>query len=468
MLYTQNEKILPSVKTEDFLPPISIWMSLSGVALVGTVMCAIALSSWVKYNVTVKAAATVRPTGEVRLVQPPIEGTVEQILVNENEVVKEGDIIARLDSEDLKIKISQLQGNFQQNNLQLIQINAQIDSLDTQIIAEQRFIDRTVAAAQSDLSRNQRDYQERQIGTQSELQAAKAELQRTHAEVQKARADLKFAELDRDRYEQLSGTGAIGQREYEQKKLLVEQTTAILKAGQQAVEIAESKVRVAEAAINPSQATVDIAEQRIAQETARGEASIATLKKEKQALIQRRVDMQNQLNQLRKEIQQIQNQLQNTIIRATSDGIILKLNLRNPGQVVRASEPVAEIVPQNAPLVIKAMIPSADIKKVEVGQDVLLRVDACPYPDYGTLKAVVSHISPDIMTNSGNNMSAGSIGTTAGSYFEATVQPESLTFGNGDRQCRIQSGMNSKADILSQEETALQFILRRARLITDL
>ncbi|MDB9378008.1 hemolysin D, partial [Nodularia sphaerocarpa CS-585A2] len=92
---------------------------------------------------------------------------------------------------------------------------------------------------------------------------------------------------------------------------------------------------------------------------------------------------------------------------------------------------------------------------------------ACPYPDYGTLKAVVSDISPDVMTIPGNSM-GGAATATAASYFEATVQPESMTFGNGDRQCRIQSGMNTKADIISQQETALQFILRKARLITDL
>jgi HlyD family secretion protein len=43
-----------------------------------------------------------------------------------------------------------------------------------------------------------------------------------------------------------------------------------------------------------------------------------------------------------------------------------------------------------------------------------------------------------------------------------------MKFGNGDRQCYIQSGMEAKADIISKEETALQFILRKARLITDL
>ncbi|MBW4555817.1 MAG: biotin/lipoyl-binding protein [Trichormus sp. ATA11-4-KO1] len=377
MLYTHNKKIIPSVKTEDFLPPISIWMSLAGILLMGTVISAIALSSWVKYKVTVKATATVRPTGEIRLVQPKTEGTVEQILVKENQIVKQGDVIARLESEELQIKKSQLQGNIQQGNLQLIQINAQIDSLDTQILAERRVIERTVAAARSDLARNQRDYQERQIATQNELQAAEASLQRTQAELQKAHADLDFAKLDRDRYEQLSGTGAIGQREYEQKKLLVQQTKAILEAETKAVEIAQTKVQVAKAAINPTTAMVDIAQERIAQEAARGEATIATLKKEKQALIQRRVDMHNQLNQFRKELQQLENQLQSSIIRATSDGIILKLNLRNSGQVVRASEPVAEIVPQNAPLVIKAMIPTAEIKKVAVGQLALAQAFEC-------------------------------------------------------------------------------------------
>ena len=467
MLYTHSEKILPSVKTEDFLPSVSIWMSLAAVSLMGTVVSGVALASFVKYNVTVKTAATVRPIGEVRLVQPSTEGTVEAILVEENQSVKAGDVIARLHSDELQIRKSQLQGNLQQNNLQLIQINAQVNSLDTQILAEQRVIERTVFSAEYDLARNQRDYQERQIITENELQAAEAELQIRHTDVERVRAELENAELDRDRYEQLSGSGAIGMREYEQRKLLVKQTQATLSSVKKSVEIAETKVRIAQSAINPSFSTVQMADNRIDQEISRGEATIATLKKEKQALTQRRVDMQNQLNQLQKELQQVENQLQGTVIRATSDGIIFRLNLRNPGQVVRASEPVAEIVPQNAPLVIKAMIPTGEIQRVEIGQDVILRVDACPYPDYGTLKAVVSNISPDVMRVSDNSMGAAANATAAG-YFEATVQPESMTFGHGDRQCRIQSGMNTKADIISRQETALQFILRKARLITDL
>jgi HlyD family secretion protein len=470
MLYTHNQKFLPSIQSDEFLPPVSPWTSLAGIFLVGSVGAGISLSSWVKYNITVKAPASVRPTGEIRLAQPKIEGTIKRILVKENQVVKRGDVIAYLDDEYIQIKKSQLQENIQQGKLQIVQIDAQISSLHNQIAAEHRVIERTVASAQSDLLRNQREYQERQINTLSELQAAEANLQKNHADLQKAQADLDFAKLDRDRYQQLSEIGAIGRREFEQKKLLVDQTTAIVAAQKKAVDIAQTKVQSAKAAVNPSNATVEIAQERIAQETARGEASIALLNKEKQALIQRRVEIQTQLIQAQKELQQVVNQLQDTVIRATSNGIILKLNLRNPGQVVRASDAIAEIAPNNTPLVIKAMIPTQDIKNVAVGQQVQLRVEACPYPDYGTLKGVVNAVSPDVIVSKSNSTTSAtsSSSTPATSYFEATIQPETFVFGDEKHQCHIQSGMDAKADIISKQETALQFMLRKARLITDL
>jgi HlyD family secretion protein len=325
MLYTHNQKLLPPVQSEDYLPPISPWTSLAGIFLIASVATAISLSSWIKYNVTVKAAAAVRPTGEIRLVQPKVEGTVKSILVKENQVVKRGDVIAYLDDEQLQIQKSQRQNNIEQGKLQVIQIDAQIRNLDSQIIAETTIAQRAILAAKADLTRTEREHQEKQVSTNSELIAAQANLEKAQADLQKAQADLSFAKVDRDRYEQLTKIGAIGGREFEQKKLVVEQTKAILEATKKSVDIAKAKVKSAKVTINPTDATVAIAQERIAQETARGEATIATLKKEKQALIQRRIEIQNQIGQSQKELQQIRNQLQDTILRASSDGIILKL-----------------------------------------------------------------------------------------------------------------------------------------------
>ncbi|MEA5576395.1 HlyD family secretion protein [Anabaena sp. UHCC 0451] len=464
MLYTHNQKLVSLVEDDNFLPPISRWTSLTGIFLISTVASAITLSSWIKYNVTVKAAATVRPMGEIRVVQPEIEGTIKSILVKTNQVVKTGDIIATLDTEQLMIKKSQLQVNIEQSNLQLFQIDAQIRILDSQILAEKKVIETIVATAKADLVRTQREYQERQINTQSEFLSAEASWQKAKTDLQKAQADLDFAKIDSDRYEQLSQIGAIARREFEQKKLVVQQIQLRIEAEQKSLEIAKIKIKSAKAAVNPTTATVIMAQERIAQETAQGKANIAILNKEKQALIERQVQLNSQINQTQKELEKLENQIKKSIITATSNGIILTLNLRNTGQVVRASESIAEIVPNHASLFIKAIIPTAEIKKVAVGQKVQLRVDACPYPDYGTLKGVVKTISPDVMRTQNNTQGIA----TSSSYFEATIQPEKLQFGSRNLQCHIQPGMEVKADIISREETALKFILRKARLITDL
>jgi HlyD family secretion protein len=295
---------------------------------------------------------------------------------------------------------------------------------------------------------------------------AEVNIEKELVDLEKAEVDLEFAKVDRDRYEKLSKIGAIGNREFEQKQLVVKQISLTLEAAKKAVDIAQIKIKSNKAAINPTTAMVKMAEQRIAQEIAKGEANIAVLNKEREILIQRLLEIQTQIKQSQKELQQLENQRKNSIILSTSNGIIFKLNLRNSGQFVRAGESIAEVVPNNAPLVIKAMIPTAEINKIAINQKVQLRVDACPYPDYGTAKGIVKNIAPDAITPQSKD--SNTTNSSGISYFEAAIQPESYSFGNNGRQCLLQSGMNATAEIISKEETALQFMLRKARLITDL
>ena len=466
MLYTDNQEFNSVIENDNSLPPISIWTSLTGVFLIGTVITSIFLSSWVKYNVTVKAAAIIRPVGETRVVQSKIEGTVKSILVKENQIVKQGEIIALLDTEQLLIKQSQLKESIKQSKLQILQIYAQNRTLNNQIMAEKRVIERVVGSAKEDLLRSKREYEERKINTEGELMTAEVNIQKELVDLQKAEADLEFAKVDRDRYQQLAQIGAIGNREFEQKQLVVQQTTLTLQAAKKAVDIAKIKVKSNKAAINPTTAMVKIAQERIAQETARGEANIAALNKEREGLIQRLVEIQTQIKQSQKELQQVETQRRSSVILATSNGIIFKLNLRNSGQVVRVGESIAEVVPDSPSLVIKAIIPTAEINKIAINQKVQLRVDACPYPDYGIAKGTVKTIAPDAITP--QNKDTTTTNSPGISYFEATIQPESNSFGINGHKCLLQSGMNATADIISREETALQFMLRKARLIADL
>ena len=190
MFSDPNPDLLRPVKSDEFLPAISLWTTLGGVLLMGSVGAAIILTAVTKYNITVKAPATVRPVGEVQIVQAATEGTVESIPVKENMVVKQGEAIAVIDSSQSLTKKSQLQGNIQQNQLQLRQILAQVTATDERIAAENWGMERAIASAEADLSRNQQEYQERKLTTVAEVEAAAANFQLAQLERQKAQEEL--------------------------------------------------------------------------------------------------------------------------------------------------------------------------------------------------------------------------------------------------------------------------------------
>lgn len=445
MLRNPNPEFIRPVQSDEFLPPISLWTTLGGLFLVGTVGAAITLAAVIKYDVTVKAPATVRPLGELRIVQAATEGTVTSIKVKENQVVKQGEVIATIDNSQLQSKKSDLQGNIQNSQRQLTQIAAQISALDSQRDSESSLMNRTIASATADLGYNQREYKDKQITTQ--------------AEVQEAEAALELARVELKQYQKLANTGAIAQLQINEKE--------------QAFKAAVARLEGVKATLNPSAAPVAIANERIAQERARGEATLATLNKERQSLLSTQVEIQNKLSHDVKELQQIGLEISKTFILAPASGTILKLDLRNPGQVLRPGEPIAQIAPSNTSMVVKARVGAEDIGKLRLCKQglvsdcsegkVQMRVSAYPYPDYGTLKGAVRGISPDAIIPESNGADAA-----APPYYEVTIQPERPNLVRRDRSYPIQPGMEITADIISREETVLTFILRKARLLTDL
>lgn len=269
-----------------------------------------------------------------------------------------------------------------------------------------------------------------------------------------AQASLDAAKVKRDRYESIARSGAIPQNLLEEAQLEVQQQ-------EQAVEAVRSRLERAKTALNPTDADILIATERIAQEHASGEANLAALNKEREALIQQHVEMSEQLERYTGELRQVETDLRHTTITATADGIITKLNLRNPGQTVRSGEEIAQIVPTNASLEVKAAVSPEERSKLKEGQRVQMRVSACPYPDYGVLEGVVSRISEDTIKPESNN------GSPVAPFYEVAIDPSSRSLSRGENQCSIQAGMEGRVDIISREETVLKFLLRKARLLTD-
>jgi multidrug efflux pump subunit AcrA (membrane-fusion protein) len=390
-VFPSPANFLPSIGEHDFLPPISRWTKLGGMFIVGAVGIGFIVSAFTPYNVTVKADAKVRPTGELRIVEAETEGRIIDIKVKDNQVVKKREIIAIIDTSRSQTKKKQLKSDIQQAGLQIGRIDAQLQAHHSQILAETEQINRTINAAQ---------------------------------------AELNVARAKHTRYKQVASSGAISQNQVEEAELAVKQQ-----------------------------------EQNLAAQNAKGQATLASLRREKEALNQQKIEIEKKLRSDRSELEQIESELTQASIKAPVAGTLFQLKIRNPGQTVRPGDRIAQIAPSNNSMAIESLVSAQDISKIKTGQKAQVRISACPYPDYGTLKGSVQNVSPDVMSS--ENVAAGGTTNASTDRYKIMIKPDSLILSQGKKKCKLQVGMEGKADIIASEETVLQFLLRKAKLLAD-
>jgi len=437
-----NPQFIRAAHPDEFLPPLGKWTIIGGLVMLAGLVGALALSAVLKYKIVVKTPVTVRPSGELRLVEAQAEGSIKQIEVKVNQSVQAGDVIAVIDDTNLQTQKRQLLNKIDSAQQQLRQLKAQQQWIDRQLAAQNEQLQRTISSAEADLRLNQRTYQD--------------SLTVSQADIQEAEASLALAEDELTRYQKLADTGAVSELQVQEKVA--------------AVVVAKARLTKVKVALNPSDAPVVMAKERIAQEQARGEATIARLTQEREEQLRQYQEFNSQLIADRQDLDSVEHELKYAKIRAPISGIILELKLRNFDQVVQRGDEIAQIAPTTEDITLKAMVASQDINQVEVGQSVDVRISACPYPDYGTLPGVVEAVSPDAVDQQstvGASVPNASPSPSRGSY-EVTIQPTQLMLAISQRQCLIQPGMEGQAEIISQQETVLQFILRKARLQTNL
>jgi multidrug efflux pump subunit AcrA (membrane-fusion protein) len=424
-----------SIQPTDFLPSLGRMFHLGGWALVGTIVAAIVLAANVRYNKIVKATAIARPAGELRVIQAPIAGTIAQILVQENQVVKAGDPIAILEHSQLDTDRQSLQMHLHQTQLQLQQINNQIQQLKIQQQSEQFANQRSVAVAAADLAKQERELHDRQLISQADLREAEAQ--------------VAFARDAMQRYQALADTGAIA---------LIQ-----VKAKEEAFQTAIAKRDRALAQANPGNDAIIAAEQTIEQQQVIGDVTVAKLAQEKNRLSSQRIALQTQIDRDRTALQQLQKDQQKPILRSPIAGKLHQLNLRNVGQFIPLGQTIAQVAPPDAALQFKAQIAAEDMGQIQRCLPVaIVPPDACntvemrfvayPHAEYGTLPGKIVGITPDVVTPG---------------FYEMTIQPDRLSLTKAGQAFPIAPSMSATVEITTQRETFLGFLRRQVRLGGD-
>jgi HlyD family secretion protein len=96
---TAIEQRVQIKEESEVLQPSRFWLRATAWGLMGTTLFGVAWLSLAQTEEIVVANGKLEPEGEVKDIQVPVGGVVEQILVKEGEQVKAGQVLLRLDSE---------------------------------------------------------------------------------------------------------------------------------------------------------------------------------------------------------------------------------------------------------------------------------------------------------------------------------------------------------------------------------
>ncbi|OWV69409.1 secretion protein HylD [Rhizobium sp. R634] len=106
-------------------------------------------------------------------------------------------------------------------------------------------------------------------------------------------------------------------------------------------------------------------------------------------------DAERQAEDLEQRLAKTRSELGQMTIRSPIDGIVQASSISTEGQVVTAGEEVLRVVPAGRALELEVYVPNRDIGFLHVGQPAIVKLDAFPFTQYGTVSATISKVATD-------------------------------------------------------------------------
>jgi HlyD family secretion protein len=282
-----------------------------------------------------------------------IPGKIEKLLVEEGDLVKEGQAIAILEHKDLLAQKDKAQAALEtaQSRIPALQKNIEFqDKASSQEISQ---AEAAVKAAESRLN---------QLLTGSrpqEIQAAKADVDQTLADIEKRKADM-------ERAQKLHQSQFISAQDWDAARTAYEMAVAThRKAREQYALVLEGprkeEIDTSRAQLNQTQAALRLAKTRKIQ--------VDVLRRELQTA-------QAQVKEAASALEVIQTQIEYSKLYAPVSGVVLVKNVEG-GEFIVPGGAVITLGDLEKPW-LKAFINESDLGKVKLGQQVSVTTDSYP------------------------------------------------------------------------------------------
>ena len=306
-------------------------------------------------------------------------GTVSEILVRDGDRVRQDDVLLRFSDGRLRSEESLLQAQYAELAARRNRLEAEFQSAEAIVWDEE-----LAAIATTDprvhviLEGQKRLFQARDTARAGEVARLRERIGQAHEEIiglqaQAASLDEQAALIDRE----LTAQRTLFDKGLTRldRLMAIERAAESLKGrmGSLTASIASARGKIAELEIQILQ--IDARHIEEAEEQAR--------------------DVQAQENQVLERLASVRSSLSRMEVRAPVSGEVFGLAVFAPQEVVRPGEPILQIVPEGAGLVVMARLNPIDVDQVYPGQDAVLRFSAFPARETPEFDGHVVRVSPD-------------------------------------------------------------------------
>ncbi|MEZ6101783.1 MAG: HlyD family efflux transporter periplasmic adaptor subunit [Pirellulaceae bacterium] len=343
-------------------------------------------------------------------VSSELGGTVVEVAVREDQQIRAGDVILRLDTARLENKIEQLRTTVAAGEEELEKMNQYSESL-----AEQARSERLKKLAELEAAREQ-------IARAEERQASQIRL---------ARLELDLAVKQENRARQLAPKRLISKAELQEAVKQAEEGREKLRQAQLPIE--RKSLEIARRAVEVAAKNAEANRHQLAMQLAKKQAEVKAAQLE-MANLQRDVEL--------------------SVVRAASAGLITAVATQVGDLLKPGSVGVTIASPQG--MQFEALVPSAKVGRLKTGLASNIKLDAFNFQEYGILEGSLAEVAPDSNVTGTSDASQTAV-------YRVTISLPHDEVGHGATRGKIKLGMTGRAEIVTGNETILMIFVKKMR-----
>ena len=321
--------------------------------------------------------------GSITPVSAKVGGHVVEMLVRDNQAVKRGDLLIRVDPRDYQARLEQAraavavaEANIRaaRSELPLARDNSRAQVAETRASLEalQGMVRTTESAVEESRAR---------------LEARRAAVGARRAEVAAAESAVRRTSLEIERMRRLMKDDYVSRREHDEAQAAFDNATALVEAARRRLAEAEREEQQVQAEIASRSHAIDVARQKVAE----GRGTLSRAESQLHQVPVKEAELtraEAALKQAQADVALAELQLAYTEVRAPTDGVVSKRSVEL-GQVVQVGQPLLALVPLHEVWVL-ANFKETQLSRVRPGMKVDVEIDSYPGK---TFSGVVESIS---------------------------------------------------------------------------